>query len=416
MHVVFLQGMPSPFFSRIGAKLSALGCNVTGINLCAGDAVFWQAGAKVNYRGTLTNWPSFISAFFKANQVTDLVLLGEQRDYHKQAITIAKEQNIRVLVTDFGYLRPDWITLEEDGMSANSKFPRDPAEIAKIAATVPKADLDIKYRDSISAMAKGDLIYSFSNVLLWWLYPHYRPTIKRAHPVIYFPAIGLRLLFAKSRHKKADRHMQDLIAKKTRYYMFPLQLEHDFQIIAYSPFERIEDTLELTIKSFAKNSPTDMRLVFKIHPWDPGFTNWHKKIKQLAKIYKVAERVDYVEGGNLAEMIKGAIGMVTINSTSAIQALQLGCPVLTLGEAIYNVPGLVYQNGIDNYWADPSAPDAALVNNFINAIAETIHIRGVFFSEPGLSRAVEETVICIYEQRTGIAVGDDAQLTRNHLK
>ena len=31
-----------------------------------------------------------------------------------------------VAVTDFGYLRPDWIVLERDGMGAESRFPRDP--------------------------------------------------------------------------------------------------------------------------------------------------------------------------------------------------------------------------------------------------------------------------------------------------
>lgn len=124
LHFVFLQGMPSPFFSRVGQELSARGCKVTGINLSFGDWYFWCGENTVNYRGSVAQWPSFIGDFFDRESVTDLVLLGEQRTYHKDAIALAKLRNIRVSVTDFGYLRPDWITLEQDGMSGNSLFPK----------------------------------------------------------------------------------------------------------------------------------------------------------------------------------------------------------------------------------------------------------------------------------------------------
>ncbi|MDJ0932160.1 hypothetical protein [Breoghania sp.] len=33
---------------------------------------------------------------------------------------------INVSAVEFGYLRPDWITLERNGMSAYSHFPNDP--------------------------------------------------------------------------------------------------------------------------------------------------------------------------------------------------------------------------------------------------------------------------------------------------
>lgn len=39
-------------------------------------------------------------------------------------------------------------------------------------------------------------------------------------------------------------------------------------------------------------------------------------------------------------------GMVTVNSTSGVRAIQLGCPVTVLGEAIYNVDGLTHLGGL----------------------------------------------------------------------
>ncbi len=75
-------------------------------------------------------------------------MLGEQRRYHKEAVAVAKTLGVRVTVTDFGYLRPDWITLEQDGMGGNSRFPRDPEVLEVLARGVAEPDLSESYRDS----------------------------------------------------------------------------------------------------------------------------------------------------------------------------------------------------------------------------------------------------------------------------
>jgi capsular polysaccharide export protein len=403
MHFVFLQGMPSPFFTRVGRGLAALGCRVTGINLCIGDQLFWRGPEKLNYRGTIADWPGFLSDFFDANDVTDLVLLGEQRSYHKVAIEVAKSRGIRVTVTDFGYLRPDWITLERDGMSGNSRFPRNMEEISQIAASVAKADLSRKYFDSDLNMALGDLLYSFSNVFFWWLYPHYRRSDKRPHPIIYFPSIGLRLLLTRFASKHASQRVQEIVQSSIRYFIFPLQLEHDFQIVSYSGFAKLEDAIREIIQSFARNAGRESGLIIKVHPWDPGLRNWKHIVKRLAGESGVADRVEYLNGGDLDELIKRSIGMVTINSTSGLRALQLGKPVVTLGQAIYDVPGLTFQGGLERFWGEASPSEPRNGEAIINALASTIQIRGVFFNEPGLTSAVNGTVARLFNQTVGLA-------------
>ena len=52
------------------------------------------------------------NGFMVREGVTDLVLLGEERPYHRDAITAATARGIDVYVVEMGYLRPDWITLE----------------------------------------------------------------------------------------------------------------------------------------------------------------------------------------------------------------------------------------------------------------------------------------------------------------
>ena len=402
MHFLFLQGLPSPFFGRIACRLSALGCRVTGINLCVGDQLFWRGPNTVNYRGREADWPNYIADFLDKNGITDIVLVGEQRSYHKIAIETAQMRDIRVTVTDFGYLRPDWITFEKDGMNGNSRFPKDPEAILKLASSVPKADLARHYADSFWAMAAGDMLYHFGNYFFWWLFPGYRRPYRRDHPILHYLSIGKRLLFAKGNNKRAEQRLSEIKAANTRYFVFPLQLEHDFQIVAYSPFNSLEEAIQQVIRSFAKHADNNTRLLVKLHPLEPGLKNWGEFVYRVANELDIGNRVDFVDGGNLGEIISGSEGMITVNSTSGISALKLGSPVMALGKAIYNVSGLTYQGKLDNYWKEAKPPDPLLVDAFVDAIAYTLHIRGVFYKEPGLSAAVSEAVDRLYNRSVGL--------------
>jgi len=402
LHFLFLQGLPSPFFSRVAQQLSALGCGVTGINLCVGDSLFWRGANTLDYRGKPADWPDYIADVLERNRVTDILLLGEQRSYHQQAIAAAKARNIRVIVIDFGYLRPDWITFELDGMSGNSKFPKEAEAILALAQGMPKVDLEKRYADSFFKMAIGDMLYHFANLFFGWLFPHYRRPYKRDHPFLHYPAIGKRLLFAKCGHRQAMQRLAVLQAEKVRYFLFPLQLENDFQIIAYSPFNSFDEAIQLILNSFANHADADTRLLIKVHPLEPGLKNWRKLIYRWGEALGISRRLDFFDGGNLDEIICSSVGMVTVNSTAGIRALQLGSPVITLGEAIYNISGLTQQSTLDDFWQAPQQPDAKLVDAFIRSMAGTIQIRGVFYNEPGLSAAVNQAVERLYRGKVGL--------------
>lgn len=388
-HAVFLQGMPSPFLPRIAAGLRSRGWRTTRINLCIGDRLFWRSGDAIDYRGSLAQWPAFIEAFFSREGVTDLLLLGEQRRYHREAVALARARDIRVTVHDFGYLRPDWITFERDGMSGGSRFPRDAGAIRRIAARAPQPDFAPRYVDSAFQMARADLAYNLANLLLGWLYPRYRRSDMRPPTLIYTPASAWRLYRNTRLKARADALVRALVDAGRRFYLFPLQLDFDFQIVSYSRFSSIEESISLVIGSFARHAPGDAWLVLKEHPWDPALHNWQRSMRARAEEFGVANRVHYLRGGNLDELIRASRGVVTVNSTSGMRALQLGRPLQVLGQAVYDVPGLSHQNGIDHFWAEAAAPDPELTADFLKALAASVQIRGVFFSEPGLSDAVD---------------------------
>lgn len=400
-HAVFLQGMPSPFFARIGARLRAQGWRTTRINLCIGDRLFWRGGEVVDYRGTPGHWPAFIDDLFAERGVTDLLLLGEQRRYHREAVGLAHARGIRVTVTDFGYLRPDWITFERDGMSGGSRFPRDPAAIRALAARCPEPDWARRYTEGAVRMARADLGYNLANLVLGWLYPHYRRSDMRPPTLVYTPASALRLWSNARVRPRMEAFVRDLAASGRPYYVFPLQLDFDFQIVAYSPFSSIEEAIDLVIASFARHAPRDAELVLKEHPWDPALHDWERAMRARAREHGVAGRVHYLRGGNLDELIRAGRGVVTVNSTSGLRALQLGRPLQVLGQAVYDVPGLTFGGGLDAFWTDAAPPDPELVAATLRALAGTAQIRGAFFHDAGLDSAVDEAVRRLLHDRVG---------------
>lgn len=395
---LFLQGPSSPFFARIARALRARGHPAYRINLCVGDRLFWHAGGSFDYRGRLNDWEGYIERFLDEHAITDVLLLGEQRAHHKIAIARAQARGIRVHVTDFGYLRPDWIILERDGISAASHFPRDPARILELAARSPRCDRQPRYQDSFWRMALAEMAYHLSGYFLWWLYPHYR-SFKVENPVAAYLGTGLRLLMARRHARQVAAVLQRLRADASPYFLFPLQMENDFQIRAYSPYPDMTTPIAEVIDSFARHAPHEAHLLIKVHPWDPGLKNWARIVRRHATDAGVATRVHTLDGGSLYALAQHARGMVTINSTSGLQALLLDCPLITLGAAVFNVPGLTHQHGVDTFWRDATPPDTRLRDAFIDALAATTMVRGVFYRQPGLDAAVDAVVERLLAER-----------------
>lgn len=388
-HVLFLQGMPSPFFYRIAQKLETHGCRATRINLCAGDRLFWPGKNTLDYRGKLAAWPDFVRTFMRTQDVSDLVLLGEHRRYHREAVDVALEMGVRVTVTDFGYIRPDWVTWERNGMSGSSLFPRDPDIIRAMAADAPEVDWQPRFFDNALVMAKGDLAHNFANIFGLFLYPRYQRSDRRPATLLYTPASALRLLGNRIQRYNNQQKVAHL-AHSGHYFLFPLQLDFDFQIVAYSPFSGMAEAIRLVMRSFAAHAEPEDHLILKEHPWDPAIRNLEHFAYREAEALGIRHRVDYLRGGDLDTLIRHARAVVLVNSSTGIRTLQLRKPLKTLGQALFDIDGLTHQGSLDGFWKEPGEIDPDLAEAFLKVLAASIQIRGVFFQEPGLSHAVDE--------------------------
>lgn len=387
---LFLQGPISPFFQRLADRLEALdpGARTLRINLCFGDRLFWRRKGGVDYRGRLSDWPAFIDAFIRDEGVTDVILLGEQRDYHQAAAAAAKRHGVAVVATDFGYLRPDWIAFELDGLTGASRFPRDPASVRALAAASSPPDLAVRFRDPFWRMAAFDIVYHLATSFLWFLYPRYRSHLTE-HPIATYFGTGWRLLNQKRRGRVAAREIEAAERRSGPTFVFPLQMARDFSMRVYSRFSSLEAAIDEIVASFAAHAPADAHLVLKVHPLDSGLTDWARAAHEAAAAEGVADRMSYIDGGDLARLIEASAGVVVVNSTVGLLSLQLATPTIALGQALYDLPGLTARTGLDAFWRAPPPPDSDMVDAFVRAVAGAIMIRGTFYSDPGLAAAVE---------------------------
>lgn len=142
---LFLQGPPGPFFYQLAQTLGQRGQEVRRIHLNGGDQHDWPdaitdasgSHRATSYRGTQEGWPLFIDRYLRRNDITDLVLFGDCRPMHMTAHQMARLNGVRVHVFEEGYIRPNWLTLEREGVNGHSPLPRRPQDILAAARGLP---------------------------------------------------------------------------------------------------------------------------------------------------------------------------------------------------------------------------------------------------------------------------------------
>lgn len=397
---LFLQGPCGRFFWDLAQELQRRGHRIERINLCGGDVHDWPGPAR-NYRGLPSRWTIFVDRFMRDRCVTDLVLYGDCRPLHKAAHQMARMRKVRVHVFEEGYVRPNWMTLERDGVNGHSPFVRDPGRLYRLAERLPPlpdlppimATPGFRTRDTIryyGHLLAGRLTFRFP------FYESHRPLM------ILHEAAGwiLKYATAEQARQRSRRVLSSLV--KGQYFLLPLQLSSDYQIRVHSPFSGMDEALEYVLSSFAAFAPPEAMLVVKEHPLDCSIRSWRRVIARLARRVGVQGRVQHVASGDLANLSRNSRGVIVVNSTSATFALTEGVPVMALGSAIYAIDGIVHSGVLDSFWRAPRAPDARIYQGFVRALHEKCLVRGGLASDTALRILIENAVPRL------LAEGDDA--------
>jgi capsular polysaccharide export protein len=399
---LFLQGHATPFYLRLGHALDQAGHRVRRINICGGDRLFWGDWNAEDFRGPLPELDAAVESAVRQHGSTDLVVYNDCRPCNTIAIAAVKRFGLRVHVFEEGYLRPNWITLERGGVNGNSRLSKQPDWYREAARRLPPASPALP----VGAGLRNRIIYDFrwqaANYRYWLRYPKYRT--HRPYPIWAEYSTWLkRLAGLRAAHARAEAVVADLIARRSRFFLFPLQLDTDSQIRQHSQFGRLSAAIDAVIKSFLRDGDGSSVLVVKNHPLDNGWINYRRLVERLAREGGAKDRIRFIDGGDLNALIDHAAGVVTVNSTVGLTALERGRPVIALGEAVFRVTGLTFPGDLAAFWRDPEPPDTALLAAFRRVLLDTCLVNGNFYTETGLDLAIKNSTLRLTDENDLLA-------------
>lgn len=400
--VLLLQGPVGPFFQRFALDLRAAGCEVHKINFNAGDWLFFPDGES--YRGRMEEWPGWFEQRLRDLAIDLVFLFGDCRPIHRGAHAVAKRLGIEVSVFEEGYLRPDFVTLERDGVNANSLMARAPEDYR---ASPTRIIATRSMPSGFWRMVWCGFLYFLIGGFGRRLYPHYehhRPLkLREALPWLLSP-------LRKGWYKWRQRGVQDQLAGEwhKRFYLVPLQVHNDAQVLFHADVGGIEGFIASIIKSFAAHAPTETRLVLKHHPMDRGYRSYTRLIRELAQAHRCADRVLYIHDQHTPTLIRNCLGVVVINSTVGLTSIGMKCPTKAVGEAVWDMPGLTYQGTLDHFWneADAAVPDNALYLKFRGELIARTQLNGNFYRR--LAPEISATGLIWNSEIAIMPLGNDA--------
>lgn len=359
---LLLQGPLGPFFDRLTHWLQERGKRVSRVAFQAGDVHDCRAIEPVIYRGTPAAWRDFLSNLVTRLDVDCIILFGQSRFYHQVARELATELNISLVVLEEGYFRPGFITMELNGVNGYSRT------LQQFTWQPPSGVLSSIEPDitpwHFQKMAWHASLHYMSMHKGASAFPHYRHH-RSANPY-YYATYWVRSWARKLVKRNPDRAFQrKLFESHSPYFLVPLQHDGDAQITHHSPYGQNTDFIIQVLRSFADHAPRDHWLVFRQHPHSRGGAGHSRLIQSLSKELGVEQRVHHMVEGDTPDLAQHSAGVVLINSTVGLQALERGAPLMVLGEALYKQPHLVYQGSLDTFWCNPVRPPLEETSQFL---------------------------------------------------
>jgi capsular polysaccharide export protein len=377
-----------PFARELAQQLRASGARCTRVILNAGDALDWGPAAAAVYLGGRASWKDWLGEQILKRGVTDVIAYGDSSPYAADALMLARSLGVRRHVLEQGYFRPDWVTVERDGVNGNSPLPRDPEwYLGHVACDQHTAE----HRVGLTTPSAVFLIirYHIAVYLGALVFPRYRAAYHHSAVHQAFTHVR-RFVAARLTAERSKREHDNVMAKVGPIFLALLQRPGDSQLWRHSDFETAEAFLDRVIPSFANHAAKDAQLIIRPHPLDPGIDNHAALISRLAAREGVAARVHYLDYGKLHEVLPRICGAVCVNSTAGLSAVEFGKPTVTLGKAIYDMPGLTHQGGLDGFWTCPQTPNAALYTAFRRVMMATSQVNGAYATRFGRRLAAAE--------------------------
>ncbi len=375
--VLLLQGPVGPFFRRLAQDLTQAGAQVFKVNFNGGDWLFYP-GDALNFRGHPKEWPAYFETLLEQLHVDMVMLFGDCRPIHRAAHEIAHRRGLEIGVFEEGYIRPHYITLERFGVNGNSPLPRSP--LFYLNHPPPVIEKPLPLGNTFRHAALWAVLYYFFAGLLKPVFPHYR----HHRPLTWLEGLPwLRSWWRKAYYAVKERNMLTFLVDKFsgRYFLVPLQVHNDAQIVKHSAFDTVKDFIDEAMTSFARHAPRGRILVIKHHPMDRGYCDYTSFIAGRIELLGLQGRCFYIHDQHLPTLLDHACGVVVVNSTVGLSAIMHGAPVKICGKALYDMEGLTCQRPLHKFWreAQHSKPNPRLLKHFHDYLVVNSQLNGSFY-------------------------------------
>ncbi len=298
--------------------------------------------------------------FAHALRGTDLLVVWNGFQTTKQsALTAAKLLGIKTAFIELGAI-PNTLAVDPNGINYNNTLSGKPAEFFM---AVP---LDQEKVDAL-------LYSSFDQ----------RSLRKTATPV-----------------QEAE---EDLAGLPERFILFAMQVHDDSQVLMYSPrFHSMVDAvsyIDAALAQYRIQTGDNLRLVVKEHPSDYGRIDY-------SPLRDAMPEVVFLRRTPVRDLITRAAAVLTINSSVGIEALRYMRPVITLGDAFYNIPGMVRHLEAHESLTEALAETLArpvnteLITRFLCFLRYQYLVPGSYYTtEPSSLRPVVDRLLDILHDR-----------------
>jgi capsular polysaccharide export protein len=287
---------------------------------------------------TYKKYMYFIDEFIIRNKIDIICLFNGYHWIDQVTKYIARKRGLKVYHFEDGLFRPYTVTCDPKGINALASVSRDPdfydsiiVDEGRLKKYLFKPETPLLLKKKKESLVMVALVKSLSMLGSFiGLHPSYYAHITLWQAIKYF-------IFKKTFTFRKN----DPITLPEEYVFVPFQVSRDTQIFYNSPhISNMEEFLDYVYKAivlFNKETGRNLKIIVKEHPEDMSRNNY----KHLKKKYENVKEVIFVQKYNIHHIINNCEAVITINSTVGIEALARNKRVITLGEALYNIEGIV---------------------------------------------------------------------------
>ena len=376
--VLFLMGPIGTFFARLSNYFERKNIKTYKISFPLFEYGF-PRDRRIFFNKEIIHFKEFLRDILIEKEIKHIFMYGNVLIPHQYALEMLDElnkdgRNIQSHIFELGYLRPNFVTLEEKGVNYKSQFMlgKDFYNRQKTYREFPVA-----LKSNIRIRKIWKLITFINHSFKNYKIVDFEHKLQPKPSYLWFQIKGfiLKYFFYLREYKIKKNSFY-----KSNFFIVILQVYCDSQLTKGSNIKNNFDFIKSVIINFYNSGLKDTKLIFKHHPRDRGYNNYSKYIKKLSIKFDLVENIHYIHDYPLSKIFRNnkCKGTVLVNSTVGYQSLFHSIPVKSLGKSPYNFDGLTDQKDLVSFFKNPQKVNKQLFCKFYRYILENSQINGNF--------------------------------------